>query len=109
MLADDLLEIIRTNSAIASQYYKAAGGDFPATPATCYPLPAVASERLGCWAGRAQAALPDAATLSADEFVIAKTGDAVKIQLAWRVKEGECLEAGAENSTVCHYILTSEL
>ncbi len=114
MLADDLLEMMRADSGSASSYYKAAEApfSFPSAGDTCTPLPAASSKRLGCWAARAKAALPDAESLMDDDFIIERTGDAIHIQLAWRVKDGDCPNADAsegDDPTICRYSLTAEL
>ncbi len=111
-LADDLMEMMRADNGSVSNYYKASGNNFPDAPQQCMPLPNDSAQRLGCWAQRAKDALPDAASLLAGDFVIAKTGTAVRIQLAWRVKDGECMDASAvagSDKTICHYSLTAEL
>lgn len=134
MLAEDLMEMMRADSIRVldvtglpredSDYYKAAGDGFPAKPETCSPLPDAADDRLGCWAARAQDALPDAVALSEGEFHVCRsatpntcsaTGSAIEVQLAWRVKEGDCLDAGVDveaegyDGTVCRYRLRAEL
>ncbi len=112
MLADELLEILRADSANLADYYKAAGDDFPSAPANCTPLPKTATQRLGCWAAHAQATLPDAKSLVTSNFHIIKQGSATEVKLAWRVKAGECLDdsgyAGADN-TICHYTIKTEI
>ena len=134
MLAEDLMEMMRADSIRVldvaglprdqSDYYKAAGEAFPAEPASCSPLPAAAEERLGCWAARAQEALPDAAGLIEDDFHICRsatpnvcgaTGSAIEVQLAWRVKDGDCLDVAVDveaydyDGTICRYRLRAEL
>lgn len=130
MLADDLMEMMRADSSMVSTtglpasssgYYKADGASFPSAPSTCTPLPDSAVKRLGCWAERAKAALPDATSLLSSDFHVcrsatpgacANTGSAVEIQLAWRVKDGECMDANAgtnDDKTICHYRLRAEL
>jgi len=134
MLAEDLMEMMRADSIRVldvtglprdqSDYYKAAGEEFPAEPDTCSPLPAAAEARLGCWAARAQEALPDAAGLTEEDFhvcrsatpnVCSATGSAIEVQLAWRVKDGDCLDAAVDtdaddyDGTVCRYRLRAEL
>lgn len=40
------------------------------------------------------------------------TGSLVEIQLAWRVREGECLDALAnedDDPTICHYRVRAEI
>ncbi|WP_287029015.1 type IV pilus modification protein PilV [Pseudomonas sp. UBA6310] len=130
MLADDLMEMMRADSSMVSTtglpasssgYYKAAGSNFPSAATTCAPPPSSASDRLGCWAERAKAALPDATSLLSSDFHVCRsatpgnctsTGSAVEIQLAWRVKDGECMDANAgtdDDKTICHYRLRAEL
>lgn len=127
-LADELLETMRadlysTQDSSATQllppatwgYYKADGASFPAAPSSCVSLASLtAAQRLGCWAKRVQQALPDASSL-ASEFHVCRTngsstcsgsGSAIEIQLAWRVKAGECLNPSATgDTTICRYVL----
>lgn len=127
-LADELMEMMRadiysTQDGSAAQvvppaswgYYKAAGASFPAAPGSCASLSTLtASQRLACWAQRVNQALPGAADL-ASEFHVCRTngsstcsgsGSAIEIQLAWRVKAGECLDASATgDDTICRYVL----
>ena len=130
-LADELMETLRTDlystqdagtpltPPASSDYYKATGSAFPAAPSSCASLAALsASQRLGCWAQRVRQALPDAASLMSSDFHICRsngastcsgTGSAIEIQLAWRVKSGECLEASpGSDPTICHYVLREE-
>ncbi len=129
MLAGDLMEIIRGDlDAVQSKgtltstssFYKAAGDSFPDAPSACSPLPASASEALGCWAQRAARQLPGASALETAEFHVCRSagdgcssgnsaGSAIEIQLAWRVKAGECLNASASgDDTICRYVLREE-
>ncbi|TWH64051.1 type IV pilus assembly protein PilV [Azomonas agilis] len=122
MLANDLMELIRatpTGLPASSDFYKAKGADFPTAPNSCTPLPSEPSQQLGCWAEKAKISLPDASALLKDEFYICRTntansctntGTSLEIQLAWRVKAGECMESGAStDSTICHYRLRSQI
>jgi type IV pilus assembly protein PilV len=133
MLAEELMEILRSDRdevvnalgfpITASPYFKAKGTDFSNAPDSCVPLPVSPDARLACWAERAKRALPDAANLTASEFYICRSsapnscgssGSAVEIQVAWRVKEGDCLDASVDASlaptdTVCRYRLRAEL
>lgn len=130
-LADELMELMRTDlystqDGSAAQvlpppgwgYYKAANASFPSAPASCASLAALtASQRLACWAQRVNQALPGASDL-ASEFYVCRTngntkcsnsGSAIEIQLAWRVKAGECLDANASgDDTICRYVLREE-
>jgi type IV pilus assembly protein PilV len=132
-LADDLLEILRADSGHVldargipssdSDYYKAKGSDFPspADEKTCGSSIATATDRLGCWAIRAQAALPGADELMRDEFHVCRTsgastcsgtGSAIEVQVAWRVREGECLDnsdAASSDLTICRYRIRTEI
>jgi type IV pilus assembly protein PilV len=129
MLADDLMEMMRADSSVVSTtglpasssgYYKAAGATFPSAATTCAPLPSSAAQRLGCWAERAKAALPDATNLLSSDFHVCRSatpgvcasGSTIEIQLAWRVRDGECMDANAganDDKTICHYRLRAEL
>lgn len=122
-LANDLIELMRAKPdglPAASGFYKARAAAFPAKPDSCTPLPDTESAQLACWADRAKVALPGASELFASEFYICRSlssgnctaeGSAVEIQLAWRVRAGECLDAAAEtdDSTICRYRLRSQL
>ncbi|MCU9949159.1 type IV pilus modification protein PilV [Pseudomonas sp. PDM13] len=130
-LADELMEMMRadlystqdgSSTALTPPaswgYYKAKGSDFPSAPSNCTSMASLsASQRLGCWAQRAQLALPDSVNLMKPEFYICRsngaslcsgTGSAIEIQVAWRVKAGECLDANAgsdSDPTICRYVL----
>lgn len=130
MLANDLVEMMRAKQhqlaagdpfTVDPGFYKDAGEAFPDEPESCLPLPDAAADQLACWAvTRAAAALPGADDLLQDEFYICQTdqpglctgsGDAVEIQLAWRVKSGECLDAedDTEDAAVCRYRLLTRI
>lgn len=128
MLANDLVEMIRAKAKPDEPpglsgvwgFSKAAAAAFPTKPTTCTPMPAGASDQLACWAhDRVVTALPDAASLFTNEYHICRTdtagtcngnGDTVEIQLAWRVKSGECLDASATGDvTVCRYRLMTRI
>lgn len=133
MLAEDLMEMMRADSIRVldvnglpredSDYYKVPGDPFATAPDSCSPLPAAAADRLACWAARAEEALPDAAVLSEEQFHVCRSADpntctpdgsAIEIQLAWRVKDGDCLDASVaadpdDDGTVCRYRLRAEL
>jgi type IV pilus assembly protein PilV len=130
-LADELMEMMRTDlysgqDSSASQlvppsswgYYKADGSQFPAAPSSCQSLATLTqAQQLGCWAQRVQQALPDSTSLAAQFHVCrtngssacSGTGSAIEIQLAWRVRAGECLDANATgDNTICRYVLREE-
>lgn len=126
MLANDLVELIRAmpDGLTSSGFYNAAGTVFPEPAGVCAPLPANAAGQLGCWAEKAKSALPDASDLLTSEFYICRTntantctgsGNAIEIQLAWRVKEGTCIdpnedeEDGDADKTICHYRLRTQI
>lgn len=118
MLANDLVELIRAMPDGLNDFYKKASDVFPETPATgCTPLPASAEAQLGCWAEKAKTALPGASDLLTSEFYICRTatantcsgaGNAIEIQLAWRVKEGDCENSG-DDKTICYYRLRTQI
>jgi len=118
MLANDLVELIRAMPDEINDFYNAAGATFPDLPATgCTPLPAKAADQLSCWAERAKTALPGASDLLTSDFYICRTatantcsgaGDAIEIQLAWRVKEGVCENSG-DDKTICYYRLRTQI
>ncbi len=130
MLANDLVEMIRASATPDGVpgpsdvwgFKKVAATAFPAQPATCTPMPSAASDQLACWAyGRVAGVLPGAAALLTSEYHICLTdtagtcngnGDTIEIQLAWRVKSGECLDASAavgDDPTVCRYRLMTRI
>lgn len=97
MLADDLLELIRAKPGDEG-FYKRKTDEFPDKPDSCAPMPQAASDQLGCWAARVKSALPDAESLFDEEYIVEKkAGDIVEIQIAWRVKSGECLSNNGDN------------
>ncbi|HEY0288256.1 MAG TPA: type IV pilus modification protein PilV [Pseudomonas sp.] len=128
MLADDLLEIIRTNGTCTptNSCLKAPGASFPASADKCIPTPSALNQQIGCWAVRAGNALPGANTLLSKSFYICRSiepRDAtvsacatenlvdtdIEIQVAWTVKAaGECLDP-LDNSTTCTYRVRTRL
>ncbi|MGV8844280.1 MAG: type IV pilus modification protein PilV [Pseudomonas sp.] len=119
MLAEDLMELIRTNQ-IDTPYLKAAGSAFPDAASTCTPTPSEPSEQAGCWAAKAGAQLPGASALLASHFVIerpamlkndASTGTIIQITLAWSVKNDECFDSAltGNDRDKCTYTLRAEL
>lgn len=129
-LANDLVELMRatpTGLPAASGFYKAAGQAFPDTPSSCTPLPSEASAQLGCWVSKVKTALPGVvsaeegvADLLDSDFYVCRTstansctgtGTAVEIQIAWKMKAGECMDPNDENgdSTICRYRLRTQI
>ncbi len=128
-LANDLVELMRAMPSglpASSGFYKALGATFPEKPNSCMPLPNNASQQLGCWADKVRSALPGVASddgedLMKTEFYICRTnkanectgtGNAVEIQIAWRIREGECMDPNAEDdadSTICRYRLRTQI
>lgn len=122
-LANDLVEMIRLRSGsqpVPAGYLKSAGASFPSAPATCASTPGAADQQLACWAQRASALLPGARELLADEFHICRSagenrcaaaGDVLEIQLAWKVRPGECLDARSGNPAepICRYRLRTRI
>ncbi|UVE18497.1 type IV pilus modification protein PilV [Pseudomonas sp. LS44] len=126
-LANDLLELIRAQPAglpASSGFYKAAAVAFPAVPtAGCGGTPQSPQEQLACWAQKAGKLLPGVTTsLLTSDFYVCRTtspgtcsanaGSAVEIQLAWKVKAGDCMDSSNSNdstSTTCHYRLRSDI
>lgn len=135
MLANELLETMRSNrdqvytaaNSInsSSPYFKLGSTAYPTALAAneCQPLPpnSNAAKQLSCWLTRVRQILPDAAALGSEVHVCqagdsigtcGNTGRAVEIQLAWRVKEGECMDASSAAGTdgsVCHYRIRAEI
>lgn len=123
-LADDLMEMmrLRTNSVnpvIPAGYLKADGTDFPAVSASgCSNTVTDPAQQLACWAQRAHALLPGSSELLSSDFHICiskdssgcsedNSGSSVEIQLAWSVKNKQCLDSSTDG--VCHYTLRSQL
>jgi len=124
MLADDLVELIRSDQFDPSKnikdFQKARGASFPAAPDACNPTPLTVNGQLGCWAAQATKALPGAADLLVNSFYIcwsATPGDAgpgacaggneIEIQLAWTVANaGDCMDNSTTNKTCTYKIRT---
>lgn len=119
MLANDLLELMRSNPAAGpSGYLKARGTGFPAAPADCAERdrsaggPAVAQADLGCWRQKVERLLPvDADLLGRLEVCrtravdrCAADGSAVLIRLLWSDRRSGLCAQG-----VCSYVLRAEL
>ena len=124
MLANDLVELIRAmpdGLPASSDFYNAQGTALPDLPTSCTPLPESAADQLGCWAEKVRNALPGASDLLASEFYVCRTntanscsgsGNSIEIQLAWRVKEGDCVVPGTEpgaDKTICRYRLRTQI
>lgn len=123
MLADDLLELIRSNPDAEPKYRKVPGSAFPSVSSDdCNATSLTVDTQLGCWALQASNRLPGVnAKLLSDEFHICRTqtpggdcgkGSTVEIQLAWHVKSGECMDENdtdGSSSTVCRYRLRAEI
>jgi type IV pilus assembly protein PilV len=122
MLANDLLELIRSNAKAEENYRKAPGSTFPKVDEKdCQSTTLSVDRQLGCWALQASSRLPGVtADLLKDEFHVCHTktpggtcgqGTSVEIQLAWKVKPGQCLDASdsSDKSTVCRYRLRAEI
>lgn len=122
MLAEELMEMLRSDRdevigangfpRETSDYYKAAGASFDDAPDSCVPLPTAPALRLACWAERAEVGLPDAGALLDSEYYIRPNGSTIDIQVAWRVKEDDCLDVDAPEDgdrTICRYQLRAEL
>lgn len=122
-LANDLLELIRiqpTGLPATSDFYKPTGTDFPTVAtAGCVDTPGTAQQQLACWGQKASKLLPGATTtLLTSDFYICRsktpgtcdttaTGSAIEIQIAWKVKAGECMDNST--GTTCRYRLRSEI
>jgi len=128
MLADDLVEIIRTagSCTASNSCLKPPDTAFPDTPSSCVPTPAALAQQLGCWKDQAAKALPGGADLLTGSFYICrsvKPGDVgtaacgtestldteIEIQVAWSVKNNaDCMDANAKNS-ICTYRIRTRL
>jgi type IV pilus assembly protein PilV len=119
---------LRTNSV----FYKAKGSNFTPTPATpldgdCF-APDTPQQQRDCWFAQVKRQLPDAETLSTANLYICRspnptltstpacnaigattTGSVIEIQLAWRVKEGDCPDERSPDATTCIYRTRVEL
>jgi len=119
MLAEELMELIRTNQ-LDTPYLKAAGSAFPNAASSCTPTPSDPGEQVGCWAAKAGALLPGASDLLTSHFEVkrpamlkndASTGTIVQITLAWSVKNDECFDSALtdDDRDKCTYTLRAEL
>lgn len=115
MLANDLLELMRSNSAALPAYLKPQGADFSGACSAAQRHGGgadVARNDLGCWRERVKQSLPvDAALLARIE--ICRTQDALRcsakgsgvlIRLFWADRRSGLCEQG-----VCSYVLRAEL
>ncbi|WP_184592340.1 type IV pilus modification protein PilV [Pseudomonas nitroreducens] len=135
MLANELLETMRSNRDQvysstnslngSSPYFKLDSASYPTALAAneCQPLPpnSNAAKQLSCWLTRVRQILPDAGSLGSEVHVCqagdsigtcGTSGRGVEIQLAWRVKDGECLDtssAAGSDGTICHYRIRAEI
>lgn len=120
MLAQDALELLRAQGKVSE---KKAGDAFTAVD-SCSSTPSDADKQLGCWSQEAARLLPGVdADLLKNEYHVCKAkaantcdanGTTVEIQLAWRIKNGDCLDSqDADNPnadrSICRYRLRSEL
>lgn len=119
MLAQDLLELIRTDPDHVTAYVKALGTAFPTPGTACVPTPTTPQDRVGCWGQRAMAALPGGTALGTGSFYICQNknpgdastctgGDSLEIQLAWTVKAGGCMSNDA-TATTCKYQIRTKI
>jgi type IV pilus assembly protein PilV len=130
MLADDLVEIIRSagSCTTANNCVVPPGSNFPAVPASCNPTPSALSGQIGCWAAQAGRALPpgDGSLLSSAFYICPSVtpGDVtsaacgtsaanteIEIQLAWKVKAAaECMDPNVTGTnTTCTYRIRTRL
>ncbi len=125
MLADDLIELIRSSAFDGTSNYKnfqkPLGSAFPVPQAGCVPTPTSMSDRLGCWAAQAATLLPVTPNQLLNSFYICWStipgdaaaaicpgGNEVEIQLAWTVKPGGCMD-GSSTGTTCTYKIRTRL
>lgn len=130
-LANDLVELMRAMPSglpASSGFYKAKGATFPDKPNSCTPLPNSTAQQLSCWADKAKSALPGVTSdddetddLLKTDFYICRTnkanectgtGNTVEIQIAWRIREGTCMDPNAEDdadSTICRHRLRTQI
>ncbi|WP_349677016.1 type IV pilus modification protein PilV [Pseudomonas sp. UBA1879] len=130
MLADDLLDIIRTagSCTTANGCITPPGSDFPSAPDSCNPTPTTLSAQIGCWAAQAGRALPNGKGLLNSAFYICRsvipgdvtssgcgtssaTNTEIEIQLAWTVKSAaECMDPNVTGTnTTCTYRIRTRL
>lgn len=120
MLAQDVLELIRAQGKVVEKK----PGDTFTSVEDCSSTPNDGDKQLGCWSQDAIRLLPGVdADLLKNEFHVCKAtanntcdanGTTVEIQLAWRLKNGDCLDRqDATNpdadKSICRYLLRSEL
>jgi type IV pilus assembly protein PilV len=126
MLADDLVDIIRTNGncTTANNCVSAPGSAFPTKSGSCNPTPKELKDQIGCWADQASRALPGADQLLNTSFYICRSAAPrdtsacdttanveIEIQLAWTVKTAaECMDKDVSGSnTTCTYRIRTRL
>jgi len=130
MLADDLVDIIRTagTCTTANNCVVPPGSGFPAPPTSCNPTPTALSGQIGCWAAQAGRALPGGTALLGSAFYICQSvtpGDTtssacgsssainteIEIEVAWTVKSAaECMDPNVTGTnTTCTYRIRTRL
>lgn len=129
MLGSNLLESMRASPkalydvkdqmATQSDFFKAKGSAFPTAPSSCTPLPDAIKDRLGCWAEQVKNELPGAGDLLKSDYYICRSskpgdcdgkGSMLEIRLAWRGKQGACVNAAdsSADTSLCYYTLRVE-
>ncbi|WP_339647951.1 type IV pilus modification protein PilV [Halopseudomonas pelagia] len=137
MLVNELVEIMRINPAelfentppktplynklkSSSVFYKVKGSDFASIQTCSNPANAkTAQQQLDCWAAQVQKSLPQAAdTFRSHSYICPSStsgscdgGSTLEVQLAWKVKDGTCLDSDgrAPDVTTCIYRTRVEL
>ncbi|HCF3890620.1 TPA: type 4a pilus minor pilin PilV [Pseudomonas aeruginosa] len=129
MLGSNLLESMRASPkalydvkdqmATQPDFFKAKGSAFPTAPSSCTPLPDAIKDRLGCWAEQVKNELPGAGDLLKSDYYICRSskpgdcdgkGSMLEIRLAWRGKQGACVNAAdsSADTSLCYYTLRVE-
>jgi len=137
-LSNDLIETMRAhpdqvfirmppkfpmNSGLKSSsvFFKKKTEDFSSEAAcveTATTIAKTATEQRNCWIANVKKQLPDATNLMKSDMYVCRSstagscdgkGSIVELQLAWRTKEGACLDANASDPTICTYRVRVEL
>ncbi|MDP3846284.1 MAG: type IV pilus modification protein PilV [Pseudomonas sp.] len=121
------IQPVSSDLKTTSIFYKAKGKDFAPAPkipvAGACIAPGTARLQRDCWVEQVKRRLPNATALFNANVYICRsstptatsnpicdaTGSALEIQLAWRVKSGECPDDRAPNETTCIYRTRVEL
>lgn len=125
ILTEDLLEVLRSNRDVIynnknklkddSKYFKAKGESFDDLSCDTYggfPSAENPEEQLCVWAKYAQALLPGVTNdVLEDNYYIENDSNSVRIGVAWKVKNGECVDSvkNDDGDDICLYSIVAEI